>query len=91
MAVPDMLALMEAQEKEHEAWRVAMDEWRAAFPDADPNDKQYDPLIKAIELWGERLVALRITDPDTITRALDSKRRLWARADVERRDAAKGV
>lgn len=44
--------------QEHEAWKVVVAEWqRLRLPDF--NGERVAPLVRAIELWGERLSALR--------------------------------
>src|SRR4051812_45094193 len=59
---------------EAEARQRVVAEWRAVFPGADLNDAKFDPLIKAIELWGEHLVALRAAqDQEVVDRALHDK------------------
>jgi hypothetical protein len=70
---------------EHDAWLKAIEEFRKAFPDADPNDEQFNPLFRALELWGERLVALRFTMPETVKPALDEHKKAWMLADLSRR------
>jgi hypothetical protein len=50
----------EAMGSEYEAWRNVMAEWLAAdLPGI--NDSKWNPLVRAIELWGECLVSLRLS------------------------------
>ncbi len=66
-----------------------MAEFNRVFPDADINDERFNPLVRALELWGERLVALRVMLPHTIDKALEEHVLAYVRADVIRRDQAK--
>lgn len=71
MAIPDL----DPMNVEAEAWQRVVAEWRAVFPGVDLNDAKFNPLVKAIELWGEQLVALRSTqEPAVIDGALDDKK-----------------
>lgn len=64
-----------AQGIEHEAWLCVVKEWRETFPDHDFNDPMFAPIIKAIEYWGETLVALReYHEPSECERILAEKR-----------------
>lgn len=59
----------EAMEREHEHWLVVVSEWDDAIG-RSMNEPEYNNLIDAIEVWGERLVQLRMlqspTDHDAI-------------------------
>jgi len=63
MTTPDMTAFDLAQQigfqsAEYDAWRTFVAEWRAAgLPDM--NSEAMTPVIKAVEVWAEHLVALR--------------------------------
>lgn len=44
--------------QEYEAWKAVVAEWqRLRLPDF--NGERATPLVRAIELWGERIAALR--------------------------------
>ena len=61
MDMPDLRAM----EDEHAAWQVAVGEWAKAhdLEPSDINDSRYTPFVRAVEAWGEQLVALRLTQP----------------------------
>lgn len=61
MSVPDLGPMND----EAEAWQVVVAEWRRLFPTVDMNDAGSDRFVRAVELWGEYLVALRSTQPPT--------------------------
>ena len=61
----DTMPDVRAMEDEHKAWLLVGQEWRAALPDADMNAAAFDPLIRAVEVWAEFLVELRLTQTDT--------------------------
>lgn len=46
---------------EWQAWQAVVKEFAAAV--GDINGSQYTPLVAAIQLWGEKLHALRTTQP----------------------------
>lgn len=61
---------------EYDAWQRFVAEWRACPPLAgiDLNDSDITPVVHAIEVWGERLVALRMKQTrDERQRAIDDK------------------
>lgn len=63
--------LSEEMSAEYDAWQVVVQECRLLG--IDMNDKQYDRLIGAVCVWGERLHALRGTQqPEQIEKALNS-------------------
>lgn len=47
--------------EEWETWQSVVHEW----PGGAINDKRNDRVVAAIRLWGEKLVALRLTQTDT--------------------------
>lgn len=72
MAVTDLPPV--EMDDEYDAWQAVVAEWRAhpALKDLDLNDATFNPLARAIELWGERLTALRVTQtPEQRAKALD--------------------
>jgi hypothetical protein len=60
MDMPDFMAT----DGEWKGWQNVMAEWKRTIG-TDVDDKRYDPLIKAIEAWGELLVDLRLTQTET--------------------------
>lgn len=63
MTRPLPLSVLQEQAQEWEAWQVIVHEWDEAI-DTTMNDPKYDKLIAAINLWGEYLVGLRLTQTD---------------------------
>lgn len=58
----EFFANMDAMNAEGDAWQVVVAEWRKLFPQPsgfDFNAPICNPLVKAIELWGENLALLR--------------------------------
>lgn len=49
--------MFDAMNTEYDAWQDVVKEFRNLS--MDMNDKRYDPLIKSVCVWGERLHALR--------------------------------
>lgn len=49
---------------EHKAWLLFVQEWRLLNPGADINEAKYDPMIRAIQAWGELLVDIRVHQSD---------------------------
>ena len=61
-------------DEEYEAWQQVVAEWRKhpSLAELNMNDPSFNPLIRAIELWGERLTALRLQQTsDERAQALD--------------------
>lgn len=79
MSFLDTLPEMDA---EYEAWQDFVTEWRAlGLPDMD----ECDPLIRAIELWGERLAAFRLVQtPEQRATALADHVKSYEEAKIER-------
>jgi len=44
---------------EWRAWQLVIERFRAEI--GNPNEERFNPLFRAIELWGELLVELRLT------------------------------
>jgi hypothetical protein len=64
---------------EWEAWQEVAKEFSAVV--GDINDKRFNPLTKAICVWGEKLHALRATQtPETVEKALQMYVRQLAQA-----------
>lgn len=85
MSVLDGLSLA-AQHREHEAWLDFVKEWQSLFPTTPMNDKVCDPLVRSIEVWGERLVALRLRQTEeTRANALQYKLDSYVQAKGETR------
>jgi len=65
----DLAQQMGFQSAEYDAWKTFVAEWRAAgLPDMD--DASMTPVIKAVEVWAEMLVALRCANQDAQGRAI---------------------
>lgn len=60
---------------EWQAWQLVVSRFGALV--GSINDPQYDPLVKAIEAWGELLVELRLTQSET-QRTMARQERLLA-------------
>ena len=61
----DFLQIMVLQKAEHDAWLTFVAEWRTAgLPDM--NDPSMDAAIRAVEVWAERRVALRLSQDETL-------------------------
>ena len=61
---------------EWDAWQLVVKHWPG-----DINDPLFTPLVKAIQLWGEYLTALRLTqDKEIVTRAREQYRAQYASA-----------
>lgn len=74
-----------AQNDEHEAWLDFVKEWNLLHPQPagfNLNAKICNPLVKAIEVWGERLVALRVQQDD-VDRVIALQDKLNAYADAK--------
>lgn len=71
------LARMDRMRVEWLAWQAVVAEWRSLnLPDM--NAPECEPLIRAIELWGEELVRLRATQtPDIVAEALKDRKRAY--------------
>lgn len=64
----DDAAPMNEGHYEIDGWHCVVAEWRQLVPDLDWNSPQVNGLVRAIEMWGERLVALRLTQDDETRR-----------------------
>lgn len=82
MASVSDLTFLKLQTDEHEAWKTFINEWRAlGLPDI--NDAAYDPMVRSIEVWAERLVTLRGSQSEaTRAIALADKMLAYERAKV---------
>jgi NAD-dependent DNA ligase len=60
---------------EWQAWQLVVSRFEALV--GHINDEQYDPLVRAIEAWGELLVELRLTQSET-QRTQARQERLYA-------------
>lgn len=63
----EILKTQRLSHNEWEAWQDVVAEWRALVPGLDLNDTRCSPLVRAVELWAEKLVALRLAQ-DPVTR-----------------------
>lgn len=77
--------MMRQGKAEWEAWQTFVQEWnRLNIPDI--NDPLYNPLVNALRLWGEELVALRLIQEGTVRgTALVEARQAYERAVREAR------
>ena len=76
---------VQAASEEHEAWQKVVEEWNVLHPQPggfNLNGKICQPLVKAIELWGERLVGLRVQQ-DSVDRVIALQDKINAYADAK--------
>ncbi len=76
----DPLELMPLMTAEHNAWGQVVMELGQLVPNLDVNAPAVRPLMSAMELWGEYLVALRTEqDPGIRARALQEHQDAYER------------
>lgn len=60
MATTDELTALEQSHAEAAAWETVVAELKHLLPaGADINFEKYDPVVRAIQLWGEKLYQVR--------------------------------
>ena len=65
---------MDLIHEEWEAWQLVVKEFNASVGDINA----YDPLVKAIQLWGEKLVKLRVSQsPEEREKALSDNQQRY--------------